>query len=97
MELESVRPRATTEERSRTVDDAADELRERLAIEGARLSYRQNCESMQRIHISPTIGRRRIETVTPALANEWIERTPVVGAARPKRAARATRTQICSS
>jgi hypothetical protein len=59
MELESVRPRPTTEERSRTVDDVADELRERLAIEGARLSYRQNCESMQRIHISPAIGRRR--------------------------------------
>ena len=39
-------------------------MRERLAIEGARLSYRQNCESMQRIHISPAIGRRRVETVT---------------------------------
>ena len=57
MELESVRPRPTTEERSRTVDDVADELRERLAIEGARLSYRQNCESMQRIHISPASSR----------------------------------------
>jgi len=64
MELESVRPRPTTEEPSRTVDDVADELRERLAIEGARLSYRQNCESMQRIHISPALGKRRIETVT---------------------------------
>ena len=64
MELESVRPRPTTEERSRTVDDVADELRERLAIEGARLSYLQNCESMQRIHISPAIGRRRVESVT---------------------------------
>jgi integrase len=64
MELESVRPRLTTEERLRTVDDVADELRERLAIEGARLSYRQNCESMQRIHVSPALGKRRIETVT---------------------------------
>jgi len=33
-----------------------DELRERLAVEGARLSYRQNGESMQRIHASPAIA-----------------------------------------
>lgn len=51
-------------ERALTVDDVADQLRERLAIEGARLSYRQNCESMQRIHVSPAIGKRKIETVT---------------------------------
>ena len=50
--------------RAVTVDFAADTLRERLAIEGARLSYRQNTESMQRIHISPALGKRRIETVT---------------------------------
>jgi site-specific recombinase XerD len=27
------------------------------------LSNRQNCESMQRIHVSPAIGKRRIESV----------------------------------
>jgi hypothetical protein len=36
-----------------TVDQAAERLRERIAIEGARLSCRQNCESMHRVHISP--------------------------------------------
>jgi hypothetical protein len=104
--------------RAITVDYAADVLRERLAIEGARLSYRQNTESMQRVHISPVLGTRSIEAVTRqdverlarsmlgrglspktvrnvmtflhaafalALANEWIGRNPVAGAARPKR------------
>jgi hypothetical protein len=47
-----------------TVDVAATALCERLAIEGARLSYRQNCESMHRVHTSPAIGGRRVETVT---------------------------------
>ena len=118
IEVESMRPPPSIDERPRTVDDVADELRERLAIEGARLSYRQNTESMQRVHVSPAIGKRRIETVTRqdierlarsmlgrglapktvrnvmtflhavfalALANEWIDRNPVAGAARPKR------------
>jgi hypothetical protein len=40
-----------------TVGEVADALRERLAIEGARLSYRQNCGSMQRIRISAAIGK----------------------------------------
>ena len=48
-----------------TVDQAAERLRERIAIEGARLSYRQNCESMQRVHISPVIGKRKVASVKP--------------------------------
>ena len=64
IEVESLRPPPTIDERPRTVDDVADELRERLAIEGARLSYRQNTESMQRVHISPVLGTRRIDAVT---------------------------------
>jgi hypothetical protein len=47
-----------------TVDQAADRLRERITIEGARLSYRQNCESMQRVHISPALGTRKVAAVT---------------------------------
>ena len=47
-----------------TVDQAADRLRERIAIEGARMSYRQNCESMQRVHISPALGKRKVAAVT---------------------------------
>ena len=46
-----------------TVDQAAERLRERIAIEGARLSYRQNCESMQRVHVSPAIGKRKVASV----------------------------------
>jgi hypothetical protein len=62
METET-QPRVAIDVRARTVDEVADELRGRLAIEGARLSYRQNCESMQRVHVSPAIGKRRVESV----------------------------------
>src|SRR4051794_25898872 len=47
-----------------TVDQAAERLRERITIEGARLSYRQNCESMHRGHVSPAIGKRKVASVT---------------------------------
>jgi integrase len=47
-----------------TVADAASSLRRRLAIEGARRSYLQGCESMQRVHIEPRLGRRRVERVS---------------------------------
>ena len=39
-------------------------MRERITIEGARRSYRQNCESMQRVHVSPAIGKRKVASVT---------------------------------
>jgi hypothetical protein len=48
----------------RNVDDVAGTVRERIALEGARLSYRQNCESTQRIHVSPSIGNRPVDEVT---------------------------------
>ena len=47
-----------------TVDQAAERLRQRITIEGARLSYRQNCESMQRVHVSPAMGKRKVAQVT---------------------------------
>ena len=47
-----------------TVDEVVNQLRDKVAIEGARLSYRQNCASMQRVHISPAIGKRRVDRVT---------------------------------
>jgi hypothetical protein len=78
IEAEALRPRPSAEERPRTVDEVADELRGRLAIEGARLSYRQNCESMQRVHVSPAIGKRRVDSVTRSdverLARSMLER-----------------------
>jgi hypothetical protein len=53
-----------------TVDQVADRLRERIAIEGARKSYRENCQSMQRVHISPAMGKRKIA----AVSTEHVER-----------------------
>jgi hypothetical protein len=38
-------------------------LRARLEVAGARLSYRQNCESMQRVHISAALGRPKVDAV----------------------------------
>ncbi|HEY6891695.1 MAG TPA: site-specific integrase [Solirubrobacter sp.] len=64
MEAEGTRREPTVEEHRRTVDEAADAMRDRLLIEGARKSYRQNCESMQRVHISPALGKRRVDKVT---------------------------------
>ena len=64
VEIESVRRPPALEERPRSVDDVVEALRDRLALQGARLSYRQNCESMQRVHISPAMGARRVESVT---------------------------------
>ena len=64
--------------RGRTVNDAANALRERLELQGARKSYRQNCESMQRVHISPAMGSRRVgevSTVIAAIPNEVVRRT----------------------
>jgi len=78
VEAERRQPASAPSERSPTVDDVADELRGRLAVEGARLSYRQNCESMQRVHVSPAIGKRRVDSVTRAdierLARSMLER-----------------------
>lgn len=65
-EDEERRPRPTAEAARRTVDDAADSLRRRLALDGARKSYLEGCESMQRVHISPAMGGKPLEHVTRA-------------------------------
>jgi hypothetical protein len=62
IEAESNRAAVTADERPRTVDEVIDLFRDRLALQGARLSYRQNCESMQRIHVSPALGGRRVDS-----------------------------------
>jgi integrase len=49
-----------------TVDEAADSLRERLTVSGARRSYLECCESMQRVHITPRLGSRAVTEVTSA-------------------------------
>jgi integrase len=53
-----------SDEPAPTVDEVANEVRSRLEIEGARRSYLQNVESMQRVHMSPALGKRRVDTVT---------------------------------
>lgn len=64
IEAENLRPAPTVAEKPRTVNDAALALLDRLAIEGARTSYQQNCESMHRVHIEPALGRRKADAVT---------------------------------
>jgi integrase len=80
IEAEARRPPRAPERRPPTVDEVADELRGRLDIEGARLSYRQNCESMQRVHVSPALGKRRVDTVkredVERLARAMLKRGP---------------------
>jgi integrase len=46
-----------------TVDEVANSLRERLELRCRRRAYRENCEYMQRVHISPIMGDRRITEV----------------------------------
>jgi integrase len=65
-DAEERRPRPTVENARRTVDDAADALRRRLALDGARKSYLEGCESMQRVHISPAFGDKPLDKVRRA-------------------------------
>jgi integrase len=46
-----------------TVDDVADSLRELLELRGRRRTYRDNCEYMQRVHISSFMGERKITDI----------------------------------
>ena len=64
-EAEERRPVRSGTERH-TLDEATDSLRRRLAVEGARKSYLQNCESTQRVHISPRLGAKPLDRVTIA-------------------------------
>src|SRR4051812_7720710 len=56
MDAEARRRSPEIVEASKTVDEVVDMLRQRLAIEGSRRSYLENCESMQRNHVSPVLG-----------------------------------------
>ena len=49
-----------------TVDEVIDSLRDRLELRGASRSYRENCEYMQRVHISPALGSREAVDVSTA-------------------------------
>ena len=49
-----------------SVDDVAGSLRRKQKLEGARKSYQENCESMQRVHISPRLGSLPVTGVSRA-------------------------------
>jgi integrase len=65
-EREEQTPRPRHDAEIPTVDTVADSLRQKLALSGARRSYRENCASMQRVHISPRLGAIRVTDVTTA-------------------------------
>src|SRR4051812_23460657 len=47
-----------------TVNDAADALRQKLALIGSSRSHLRNTETMQRLHIGPALGDRSLQKVT---------------------------------
>ncbi|MGN6170032.1 MAG: hypothetical protein ACTHQQ_17955, partial [Solirubrobacteraceae bacterium] len=46
------------------LDELTDSLRRRLALRGARRSYLEGCESMQRVHFSPRLGALPVTELT---------------------------------
>lgn len=63
---EERRPRPVAEHARTTVLDAADSLRRQRELEGARKSYLQGLESMQRVHIANSLGDLPLTKVTAA-------------------------------
>ena len=61
---EERQPRPATVAARVTIDQATDDLRRRLALQGCRKSYLEGCRSMQRVHITPRLGNRPIAKVT---------------------------------
>lgn len=62
-EVEETAPRPARGARVRTVDEIATSLRDRLELRGARKSYREACEYMQRVHVAPRLGDRNATEV----------------------------------
>jgi integrase len=78
-EQEERRPRPAVESARVTVDDACDSLRRQLALKGSRKSYLENCESMQRVHVTPAIGTKALAKVTTADVEGVAERMLTTG------------------
>lgn len=64
-EAEEAAPRPVLASRA-TLEDAADSLRRKLAMQGSRKSYLEGCESMQRVHIVPGLQNARVAAVQRA-------------------------------
>jgi integrase len=63
---EERRPTPARGSAAHTLDEAADSLRRQLALEGSRKSYLEGCESMQRVHLAPRLGKRPLGQITTA-------------------------------
>jgi integrase len=83
-DAEERRPTPTAAGQRVTVSEAADSLRRELAVQGARPSYLEGCESMQRVHLDPRLGTKLIDR----LSTDDVERL----AAAMLRAGRAPKT-----
>lgn len=57
-------PRSARPRERRTVSEASDSQRRKLEVGGARPTYLSCCESMQRVHIDPSLGDLRLEKAT---------------------------------
>lgn len=82
-EAEEHAPRPALGAHVPSVDDVAESLRERLELRGTRKSYRESCEYMQRVHITPHIGDRKITDVSTADV-EALGRALLKGGLAPK-------------
>lgn len=63
-DAEEQRPSRPQGAQTHVVREVSASLRRRLAVEGARKSYLQNCESMERVHLDPVLGSRAIDKVS---------------------------------
>jgi integrase len=62
-EKEEKQPRLLQVAARVTLEDTGDSLRRKLALEGARKSYLEGCESMQRVHIVPRLKNATLQRV----------------------------------
>src|ERR1700730_2192317 len=61
-DAEEAAPRPVLASRA-TIEDAAESLRRKLAMQGSRKSYLENCESMQRVHIVPRLDNAPLSKI----------------------------------
>lgn len=78
---EERRPRPTGHAARVTVGEAADSLRRKLAVEGARKSYLEGCESMQRVHLAQRLADLPITRLSTAQVEDLAARMLKVGRA----------------
>ena len=65
-EAEEFSPRPEPGAHVPSIEELASSLRKRLELRGTRKSYREACEYMQRVHIAPHLGGRKVSDVSTA-------------------------------